>query len=430
MSAAIPARAATAGRIFVLDTTWPGTMPDHPFGWWSLAPPCVAIIAAIATRQVLPSLLAGVLIGVMVLTAESPPTTPGEALLLPIVAAEEHLWAPLADGDHVRIFPFTLLMGAMVGVIAESGGMQSLVESLTPLARSRAGGQFLTWLLGLIVFFDDYANTLLVGHTMRPLCDRLHISREKLAYIVDSTAAPVAGVAIVSTWVAGEISYIEEGFAALPESAAANGFEVFLRTIPYRFYVLLALMMVPLVGLLGRDAGPMWTAERRAVRGVAESIAATTHDRCFRGHWLMAVLPILAMLTVTLSLLVATGYQDAAHDESRPGLLTALIRGNSYVALLYGALAGLLMVAGIFRIVAALALRFPQWGWVLLNGIVTVMFGLIIYRNFPESALWVLGLFVGVEMLLNGISWVMLSFDVRNMEITTIGDTTIVSGAG
>ena len=89
--------------------------------------------------------------------------------------------------------------------------------------------------------------------------------------------------------------------------------------------------------------------------------------------------------------------------------------------------AGLLMVAGIFRVVAALVLRFPQWGWVLLNGIVTVMFGLIIYRNFPESALWVIGLFVGVEMLLNGFSWIMLGFDVRNMEVTSVGDTTIVS---
>ena len=104
---------------------------------------------------------------------------------------EKHLWTSLCDPDHIRVFVFTALMGAMIGVVQRMGGMQGVVQALAPLARTRRSGQMLTWVLGLLIFIDDYANTLLLGHTMRPLTDRYRVSRAKLAYIVDSTAAPV-----------------------------------------------------------------------------------------------------------------------------------------------------------------------------------------------------------------------------------------------
>jgi Na+/H+ antiporter NhaC len=236
--------------------------------------------------------------------------------------------------------------------------MNGVVNSLAPFARSRRGGQLLTWLLGLIIFIDDYANTLLLGHTMRPLADRLRISREKLAYLVDSTAAPVSGLALISTWVAGEIGYIEAGFDSLKLSGeAVDGFGVFVATIPYRFYVLWALMLVPLVGLLGRDFGPMLKAERRALRGDG---AASKPDRdageqlsAGKQRWYNAVIPVVVTIIVTVWLLIVTGSRETetvlTEGFSWQTLVTVFGNGNSYLALVYGSLAGLFSAAFLAR---------------------------------------------------------------------------------
>ena len=169
----------------------------HPHGLWSLLPPLVAIALAIGPRRVVLSLLIGVFVGALI-------TCRGNPLIAIDDTVRIHLWGALSDIGHLQVFAFTLTMGAMVGVVNRSGGMLGLVGVIAPRASTRRLGQLLTWLLGLIVFIDDYANTLLLGGTMRPLTDRLKISREKLAYLVDSTAAPVSGLALVSTWVAGE----------------------------------------------------------------------------------------------------------------------------------------------------------------------------------------------------------------------------------
>lgn len=215
------------------------------YGWWSLVPPLLAISLAILTRRVVASLLCGAAIGALILkdwSANWNPLTALEAL------CEVHLWASLCDSQHIRVFVFTALMGAMIGVIQRSGGLRGVVGLLVPWARTRRTGQLLTWMLGLLIFIDDYANSLLLGSTMRPLADQLRISREKLAYLVDSTAAPVAGVALISTWVAGEIGYIQAGFDSLDlRAGAVDSFAVFVATIPYRFYVLFSLLFVPLV---------------------------------------------------------------------------------------------------------------------------------------------------------------------------------------
>ncbi len=181
----------------------------HPYGILSLLPPVVAIVLAIVTRRAALSLVVGIFFGAMVTTGGNPMTALHDTL-------EINLWPTLVDEGKMRVFSFTLLMGAMVGIICRSGGMKGLVNCISPLARGRRSGQMTTWALGLLIFFDDYANTILLGNTLRPLCDRLRISREKLAYLVDSTAAPVAGLALVSTWVAVEIDYVKDGLAMLP----------------------------------------------------------------------------------------------------------------------------------------------------------------------------------------------------------------------
>ena len=170
-------------------------------------------------------------------------------------------------------------MGAMLGIIQRTGGMHGLVEAITPLARTRGGGQVVTWLTGLVIFFDDYANTLLLGSTFRPLFDRLKISREKLAYVVDSTAAPVAGLALVSTWVAVEIDYVDQGLENLTLADELKAFDLFVASIPYRFYMLMALFFVPLTALLGRDFGPMLKSERLAKAARDESTSPTTRHK-------------------------------------------------------------------------------------------------------------------------------------------------------
>jgi Na+/H+ antiporter NhaC len=319
-------------------------MPEHPFGWWSLAPPVTAIVLAIATRRVIPSLAIGVLAGALLLAGGDPRVAIPEMF-------EEHLWENLIEESHLRVFVFTTLMGAMVGVIHRSGGMHGVVNALAPLARRRRGGQFITWVLGLVVFFDDYANTLLLGTTLRPLADRLRISREKLAYLVDSTAAPVSGLAIISTWIAGELSYIEEGISGLPFAEATDPFTLFVQSIPYRFYVLWALLFVPVVALLGRDFGPMLSAERRALAGSAAKRNArptampdAAAEVATPGRWWNAVVPILLTIGVTLWLLIATGMAALAADpDAELGERTWIMvmgSGDSYLAFVYGSLAG------------------------------------------------------------------------------------------
>jgi Na+/H+ antiporter NhaC len=319
-------------------------MPDHPFGLWSLVPPVAAIVLAIATRRVVLSLLVGIASGVLILAHGNPLVALGELL-------ETHLWNTLVDEDKLRVFAFTAMMGAMVGVINRSGGMRGLIAALTPLARGRMGGQLVAWFLGLLVFFDDYANTVLLGTTLRPLFDRLRISREKLAFVVDATAAPVAGLIPVSTWVAGEISFVQQG---LDQSGHGdwNAFELFINSIPYRFYVLWMLLFVPLVALMRRDFGPMLKAERVGLAKRAPTEPTDSpHDDASPGdeeaapnhrvpaRWYNAVVPVAVTVGLIVWLLYTTGKAKAG-----PGASWSAIFGDAdaYYSLVWGSLGGLL----------------------------------------------------------------------------------------
>lgn len=322
-------------------------MANVDYGAWSLLPPVLAIILAIVTQRVVFSLLAGVVVGAIMLDAR--PMAVAANLM------EGLLWANFLEEGHLRVFCFTLIMGAMVGVIRHAGGMQAIVEALAPMARSRRGGQLLTWLLGIAVFIDDYASCLLIGNTMRPLADRLRISREKLAYIVDSTAAPVSGLALVSTWIAAEIGAIEEGLKQLQLADTVDGMDLFIRSIPYRFYVLWTLILVGMIAWLRRDFGPMLTAERRAlIEPPAEDAAKGEHRlaQLPAGRWWVAVGPVLLTIGVTLSLLMVTGRSALIKQHGAAPSLTTLSgwaqtfgNGNSNLSLLYGSLCGWIAAA-------------------------------------------------------------------------------------
>lgn len=312
-------------------------MSDHPYGWLSLAPPLATVALAIATRRAIESLLAGVFVGALILTG-------GDPVAAAIDTLETHLWPALIDPFKLRVLGFTLLMGATIGVVNRSGGMHGLVGLVAPLARTRLRGQLVVWFTGLLVFFDDYTNTLLLGATMRPTCDRLRISREKLAYIVDSTAAPVAGIALLSTWVAVEIQFIQDGLNAVSADKAGDltAVGIFLGCLPYRFYIIQALLFVPLLAILGRDFGPMRAAERAALAAAEpppEPAAGAAPSRV--SHWTNAVVPLGATLAVVLWLIVATGRAACRAGDLPMTLRNVFGSADSVLALFYGSLVGL-----------------------------------------------------------------------------------------
>lgn len=320
-------------------------------GWLSVVPPLIAIGLALIFKDVLISLFLGVFAGALILFEWNPITAFARSI--------DHFILPsLADADQAKIILFTTLLGGMVGVISKSGGTRGIVERLTPYATTSRRGQLATWVLGVLVFFDDYANTLIVGSTMRPITDRLRISREKLAYIVDSTAAPVASVVPISTWIGFEVGLIGAAFTQL--DIALNPFSVFVESIPYRFYPILALVLGFTIAATGRDFGPMLRAERRArkdgqlledgdqpLADYRSEAMEPPEDIPLRA--VNAVLPIVTVIAVTLAGLYTTGTASVAAMADAPAAGSGtwwrevFAQSDSFTTLLWAALAGLVV---------------------------------------------------------------------------------------
>ena len=216
------------------------------FGALSLVPPMLAILLAIATRRPILSLFLGVWAGGVIASGS-----------LGSVQTFDWITGSIADVFHAQILVFTLLLGSGVALIRRLGGAMAVSNWAADRLETQRSTNATTWLLGMVLFIDDYANTAIVGSTMRELSDRLRISREKLSYIVDSTAAPVATIGI-SSWVAFQLSMVREGF---DEIEAANGvdapsvFGSYLHSIPYNAYALLAIVMVGIVVFSGVTTG-------------------------------------------------------------------------------------------------------------------------------------------------------------------------------
>jgi len=326
-------------------------LPTLSPGWLSLVPPLIAILLALVFREVVTALFAGVWLGALMIAGFNRIKATWRVIdqfMIPEIAN-------MADG-HTQIIFFSMLLGGMVGVISKSGGSMGIVEAVRPFARTARRGQIATWLAGMGIFFDDYANTLIVGNTMRPLTDKLRISREKLAYLVDATAAPLAAIVPISTWVGYEISLIASGLQIAsnqsPAEAAAlgtlNPFRVFLETIPYRFYPVLALYFAGLIAFSRRDFGPMAAAEARARRtgqvyreGAQLLSDASTHvidpKEGTPHRWWNAAIPILTVVLVVLAGLYVTGSAGAG-----PGASLSEIFGASdpFITMAWGSLAG------------------------------------------------------------------------------------------
>jgi Na+/H+ antiporter NhaC len=238
-------------------------------GWVSIMPPLVAILIALTLRNVIPALLIGVWLGATALRSFSM----GGIFLGLLDGFEIYVVRALADKDHAAIILFSLMIGGMVGIITRNGGMASIVRMIVSRAKSAISGQVAVWGMGMMIFFDDYSNTLVVGNTARPITDHLKISREKLAYIVDSTAAPVVCLALITTWIGYEVGLIGDALASVPD-LDEPAYTVFLKSIPYSFYPILAFTFVLAVAVTGRDFGPMYKAEVRARKGQVSPVNA------------------------------------------------------------------------------------------------------------------------------------------------------------
>lgn len=307
--------------------------------WTSILPPLVAIGLAMILKEVIGSLLLGIYVGSLLLT----PSQPGHAF---VRIATDYLQNALSDPSHAAVVLFSLMLGGMVGILARSGAMAGIVRALGALSNSRRGGLLVTWIMGLIIFFDDYANTLLVGNTLRPYTDRLKISRAKLAYIVDSTAAPVASIAVISTWIGFEVGLIRD--ASLGLAGIGDAYALFLQAIPYRAYSIFTLLFVASLSLWQRDIGPMAAVERATLAGNDPSRQqdATTEDEQTipsAVHALaIALVPIGLVIVATFIGLYLSGKTAIGHSAPLFEILgsadsSAVLLGSSFIGMLSAA---------------------------------------------------------------------------------------------
>jgi len=313
-------------------------------GWVALLPAFTAIAVALIIRSVVPALLLGLWLGA---TALQSFTLKGAGVGL-LDTFQVFVTSALANEDHAAVILFTMMIGGMVGIITRNGGMMSVVHMIVSRAKSAIGGQVAVWLMGLMIFFDDYANTLVVGNTARPITDHLKISREKLAYIVDSTAAPVVSIALITTWIGYEVSLIDDALQGIEELADVPAYAIFLQSIPYSFYPILAIVFVFMVAATGRDIGPMYTAEVRARNGNVSSDADDGADmmnsECLEPkenvppRAFNAFVPIIVLIVALLGGLFVTGEGDTVKD--------IIGDADPYKAMMWASFIGALTAAG------------------------------------------------------------------------------------
>ncbi len=348
-------------------------------GVWSILPPLLAIALALLLKRVIPALFIGLWLGSWIVAGKS-----FGALWQGLLDSfQVYVLDAMADRDHAAIILFSMMVGGMVGIISANGGMLGVVNRVIGWASDAKRAMVTTWSMGLAIFFDDYANTLVVGNSMRPLSDKMRVSREKLAYIVDSTAAPVSCIALITTWIGYEVGLIQGAIDKLP-GFNDQAYWVFLNTIPYSFYPLLALLFVLMVCLMGRDFGPMYQAEKRARdTGITapennRSEASETElevsadvEQCRARN---ALLPIVALVLTVLYGLWVSGQPS---DPEAPLRLREIIgNADSYQALMWGSLMGVLVAALLSMGQKILDMEETVQAW--FKGVRSMLFAMII----------------------------------------------------
>ncbi|HED24835.1 MAG TPA: Na+/H+ antiporter NhaC family protein [Firmicutes bacterium] len=314
------------------------------YGFLSILPPLLAIVLAIATRQVIISLFIAVWLGASFLHAN------------PITgffrSVDTYMLESAADPWYAAILIFTMIIAGTLGLVTKAGGAQAVADALTKKVKNARGGMIAAWLMGMIIFFDDYSSCIIAGNTARPITDAVKVSREKLSYIIDSTAAPIATVALISTWIGFELGVIGEGYAAIGMENVPV-YLIFLQSIPYRFYSIFAIALVLILAITMKDFGPMYNAEVRArttgklLRDGAEPLSATDTavlqpEEGTPMRWYNFVIPVLVIIIATFVGLYVNG------GGGEVGIMEAFGNADSSVVLLWssslGALVTVIMV--------------------------------------------------------------------------------------
>ena len=275
--------------------------------FWSLLPPIVAIVLALISKEVYSSLFLGCLVGALLVSNFHPWET-----VVQLVQGDNGIVTTVSDSGNIAIIVFLVILGIMVDLMNKAGGSEAFGRWATKTVKTRAGAQLMTMLLGVLIFIDDYFNCLTVGAVMRPVTESHKISRAKLAYVIDSTAAPVCMIAPVSSWAAAVSGYVQ--------SDNVNGIELFVAQIPYNYYCLLTLVMIVVISLLNIDYGPMLTHEYNAQ---VKDDLFTTSERPFEGaddyekpakgksSVLDLLLPVIVLIvTCIIGLIYTGGYFD------------------------------------------------------------------------------------------------------------------------
>ena len=334
---------------FIFETE---TNPIPP--WLSILPPLIAIFFALLFREVYSALTAGIWIGAGVIYYYQGAGFVGAIFKGFLAIIDTYIIQSLNDSGHLSIILFSMVIAATVSLITKNGGMKGVVNKLSAYARGPRSGSLITWVLGILIFFDDYANTLVVGNTMRPLTDKLKISREKLSYIIDSTAAPVASIAFVTTWIGAELSYIQDGINTLNLNESAYG--VFFGSLAYSFYPFFTLAFIFILIWKGLDFGPMLKAEARARQGLpaigkisqeldAEFTEEASAAKGVKPRLVNAIVPVLVIILGTMTGLVYTGWDQSVWDNQHYGFFEKLSEtigaADSYIALLWSSFGSL-----------------------------------------------------------------------------------------
>ena len=272
--------------------------------FWSLVPPLVAIALALITKEVYSSLFVGILVGALFYSGFSFETTVTHILNGGLIAV-------LSDSYNVGILIFLVVLGAIVALMNRAGGSAAFGNWASKHIKTRVGAQLATIALGVLIFIDDYFNCLTVGSVMRPVTDKHNVSRSKLSYLIDATAAPICIIAPVSSWAAAVSSYVEEG----------KGLKVFIQAIPYNFYALLTIVMMVVLVIMKREYGPMKKHEENALKGDI----FTTEDRPYanadaeevntRGRVIDLIFPIVVLIiSCVLGMLYTGGLFDGLKE--------------------------------------------------------------------------------------------------------------------
>lgn len=321
--------------------------------WMSVLPPLIAIFLALVFREVISSLFIGILSGAFIIGYYTDGMSGLFSSLLRVI--DHYIMSALVDWSHIAVILFSMTIGAVVSIISKNGGMLGVVKRLEPFAHNPRSGQFVIWIMGVLIFFDDYANTLVVGNTMRPVADRLHISREKLAYLVDSTAAPVAAIAFITTWIGAELGYIQSGILDIPQ-ITESPYSIFLNSLAFSFYPIFTLVFMLILISKQKDFGPMVKAEINARKNGVSGLKKDKEKDEIIKHFSIekgivpkaynAVIPILVIIVGVIWGMYHTGNQATDWDAQEIGLSAfrklSIIIGNadSFTALLWASVAG------------------------------------------------------------------------------------------